>query len=186
MVRDADNRLLWRKAPHRLEAEIGARRHARRLRLLEPEAAAAAASPITASETSTARLISIRRSGGAGVPPAQPVPLHACGAPIALARRLRLPRPVGHRPARALTTTPLQALALLNNAFVLRMAEAFAQRVGKEANGIDRQVTRVWQLAYQRDPTAEEARLAGALVRDRGLKALCRVVFNSNEFVTVE
>jgi hypothetical protein len=41
-------------------------------------------------------------------------------------------------------------------------------------------------LAYQREPTQEEAELATKLVNDHGLKALCRVLCNSNEFVTVE
>ena len=39
------------------------------------------------------------------------------------------PDPSTTTPKRAVTTTPLQALALLNNSFVLRMADKFAQRV---------------------------------------------------------
>ena len=86
-----------------------------------------------------------------------------------------------------MTTTPLQALALWNSGFAMRMSEAFADRVTKEApDDIGKQVARAWQLALQRDPTAEEAKLAAKLVAEHGLKALCRALFNSNEFVTVD
>ena len=53
-------------------------------------------------------------------------------------------------------------------------------------DSIEKQVVRAWQLAYQRNPTPDEARLASRLVADHGLKALCRALFNSNEFVTIE
>ena len=96
------------------------------------------------------------------------------------------PDPAAAAPRRAITTTPLQALTLWNNGFALRAAEAFASRVEKETEGAEKQVRRAWQLAYQRDPTAKELELATKLVADHGLKALCRVLYNSNEFVTVE
>ncbi len=96
------------------------------------------------------------------------------------------PDPAAAAPRRAITTTPLQALALWNNGFALRAADALAARVAKDAAGVEKQVRRAWQLAYQRDPSADEMKLAAKLVADHGLKALCRVLFNSNEFVTVE
>ena len=89
-------------------------------------------------------------------------------------------------PRRAITTTPLQALSLWNSGFALRMSDAFAVRVAKEADGAEKQIRRAWQLAYQRDPTPDEMKLATKLASDHGLKALCRVLFNSNEFVIVE
>jgi hypothetical protein len=57
--------------------------------------------------------------------------------------------------------------------------------VAKEAVGTDKQVRRACQLAYQREPSAEELRLAAKLVADHGLKALCRALFNGNEFVVI-
>ena len=80
----------------------------------------------------------------------------------------------------------MQALALWNNGFALRAADAFASRIAKDADGAEKQVRRAWQLVYQRDPSTDEMKLATKLVTDHGLKALCRVLFNSNEFVTVE
>ena len=48
-------------------------------------------------------------------------------------------------PRRALTTTPLQALALMNGTFVLRMADRFAERLKKDAgNDVAKQIARAW------------------------------------------
>ena len=43
------------------------------------------------------------------------------------------PDPSARAPKRAVNTTPLQSLALLNNSFVLRMANHFAARIKTEA-----------------------------------------------------
>jgi hypothetical protein len=97
------------------------------------------------------------------------------------------PDPASAAPKRSVTTTPLQALSLLNNAFVLRMSGYFAERVASEtADDVQQQVQRAWQLAVARNPTPVEARLSEALVRQHGLSALCRGLFNSSEFVVVD
>jgi hypothetical protein len=64
------------------------------------------------------------------------------------------------------------------------MADAMAARVRDEV-GQDRaqQVTHAWQLAIARDPTSEEHKLSLQLVEDHGLAALCRGLFNFNEFI---
>ena len=43
------------------------------------------------------------------------------------------PDPLATAPQRAITTTPLQALALMNNALIFQTADLFAQRVTREA-----------------------------------------------------
>jgi mono/diheme cytochrome c family protein len=59
------------------------------------------------------------------------------------------------------TATP-QALILMNGEFALAQAEAFAQRVTREAGAEPKdRVARAWKLAYLREPTEKE--LAGAL-----------------------
>ncbi len=89
-------------------------------------------------------------------------------------------------PRRTSSTTPLQALNLLNSPFAIQQAEFFAARLVKEA-GLDAgtQVDRAFLLAFGRKPAAEEASASTSLVRDHGLVVLCRALFNSNEFVTV-
>ena len=96
------------------------------------------------------------------------------------------PDPSAMTPKRAVTTTPLQSLALLNNQFVLLLASAGANRVAlEEGDQLDAQIQRVIELSYNRPATAEDLELARAFVGEHGLTAYCRVVFNSNEFLYV-
>jgi len=89
-------------------------------------------------------------------------------------------------PKRSVSTTPLQALNLFNSRFVLQQSETFAERLRKEA-GDDKtaQVSRVWQLAFNRLPEPKEAREAGAFAKAEGLPALCRAMLNANEFLFI-
>ncbi len=97
------------------------------------------------------------------------------------------PDPSTRAPRRALTITPLQALALMNDSFVLRMSDRFAQRLQREAGPeLDRQVTLAYQLAFARAPDAEEVAASQRIVGRDGLPALCRVLFNCNEFAYVD
>ncbi len=97
------------------------------------------------------------------------------------------PDPANLTPARLTTTTALQSLALMNNAFMLGQAERFAARVRREAGpSAKAQVIRAFALAFQRAPAAEELREAQALVDAQGLESLCRLLFNANEFVHLD
>ncbi|HTI51865.1 MAG TPA: DUF1553 domain-containing protein, partial [Planctomycetaceae bacterium] len=97
------------------------------------------------------------------------------------------PDPSTTSPRRAVTTTPLQALALLNHSFTLRMAERLAGRIKDEVGSeVAKQLARVYDLAYSRQPTIDEIDKAQEFVARHGLAAWCRVVFNSNEFLYVD
>ncbi len=100
---------------------------------------------------------------------------------------LDCPDPANLTPKRITTTTPLQSLALFNNDFMLRQARYFAERIGREA-GTDpaAQVDHAFALALGRQPSKLEARLATEFVDRQGLFALCRSIFNLNEFVYVD
>jgi hypothetical protein len=89
-------------------------------------------------------------------------------------------------PRRTSSTTPLQALNLLNSPFALQQAGFLAERLDKEANGDPAaQVSRAFLLAFGRAPSPEETAAATALIRDHGLKLFCRALFNANEFINV-
>lgn len=97
------------------------------------------------------------------------------------------PDPSTKTPRRAVTTTPLQALSLMNNSFVLRMADCFAERLQTECgDDVDVQVARAFELVYSRPPEPDEQAQAVEFVGNHGLSALCRVLFNTNEFLYVE
>ena len=99
--------------------------------------------------------------------------------------------------ARNVTTTPTQALTLMNGPFVLRQAALFASRVAKEV-GTNRaaQISRAYRLAFARLPSAEEMRSCLQYLsrhappsvsgNDEPLIDLCHALFNFNEFVYVE
>ena len=90
------------------------------------------------------------------------------------------------QPKRTSSTTPLQALNLLNGAFLLEQAERFAERVTREAGDEpERKVRHAILLAFGREATDAEITAGTRLVADHGLPALCRALYNSSEFITV-
>jgi hypothetical protein len=87
--------------------------------------------------------------------------------------------------ARSESITPLQALALLNNPFVLRMSERLARRLEGEGGDVEEQVRRAILLAFGRDATPEELAELSSYAGRHGLSNLSRLLFNSNEFLFV-
>ncbi|MGI9241136.1 MAG: PSD1 and planctomycete cytochrome C domain-containing protein [Verrucomicrobiales bacterium] len=88
-------------------------------------------------------------------------------------------------PRRVATTTPLQALTMLNHSFGLDMAEALAARVRGDGDA-GAQVAAVFEFAYQRQPEPEETSRAVAAVQAHGLRAFCRAILNSSELIYLD
>ena len=86
--------------------------------------------------------------------------------------------------ARHVSTVPTQALTLLNDEFVLKQAQLFADRVRKEA-GDDRekQIDLAYRIALTRPPTRAEMLLALQATEGQSLVDLTHVLLNVNEFV---
>jgi hypothetical protein len=80
----------------------------------------------------------------------------------------------------------LQALALLNNGFMLTQSRHFAERVQREASDLAAQIERAHQLALGRAPTPVERERLIAFAKTNGLPNLCRVLLNLNEFTFVD
>jgi mono/diheme cytochrome c family protein len=79
--------------------------------------------------------------------------------------------------------SPLQALALLNNGFMLAQARHFAERLQNESpNDLTRQIERAHWLAFNRAPTIAERKQFIAFARSYGLPNMCRAMLNLNEF----
>jgi hypothetical protein len=98
---------------------------------------------------------------------------------------LDCPDPSATAPKRAMTTTPLQALSLLNSSFVFQMSDALVDRQGNRES-LDRSIQSMFQGVLLRDPDAEELAQARGLVDKHGLKSLARALFNSNEFLVLD
>lgn len=89
-------------------------------------------------------------------------------------------------PNRSRSNTPLQALNLFNSPFVLQQAQFLADRLQADAgSNPDEQVRRAFQLAFARSPDAFELESSVAMVETEGLKAFCRALFNTSEFLFV-
>jgi hypothetical protein len=84
------------------------------------------------------------------------------------------------------TLTPLQALALLNNKFMVRMSEHFAARAQALALTPDEQVAAAFRLALGRRPDADEQAALTEIAAKHGLPNACRVILNANEFLFVD
>jgi hypothetical protein len=83
--------------------------------------------------------------------------------------------------------SPLQALALLNNGFILTQARHFAERLQREhPHDLARQIARAHWLAFSRAPTVAERQKFIGFAQSYGLPNLCRVLFNLNEFTFVD
>jgi len=90
-------------------------------------------------------------------------------------------------PSRSRSTTPIQALNLYNSGFMANLSKRFAKRITKEA-GDDhgKQIARAYAWAFGRSPLDEETDEAVAYLEEHGLPALCRVLFNANEFLFLQ
>jgi hypothetical protein len=182
---DADNRLLWRFAPRRLEAEAirdamlaasGQLNRAAGGPSFQPFATSSFGSafyqPVDRADPEFNRRTVYRMNVNSGKDP--------------LLDAFDCPDPAIKTPRRGVTTTPLQALELMNNSFVQRQAGHLADRGMQAAGGdVERAVQEVYRLALGREPTAGERGRAVEAARDRGLSHVCWALLNSTEFVYV-
>lgn len=184
---DSQNRLLWRYSPRRLEAE-----------------SVRDAMLTAAGELNTAR-------GGVSFKDFTPYnrggtqfyqPIDAEGAEFSRRSIYRMwvrggknplldtfdcPDPSTTTPTRGSTTTPLQALSLLNHSFTLRMADAFAKRLEREAGADpEKQIRQAFELTTGSPPAADQLAASRQFVQKHGLSPFCRVLLNSNAFLYVD
>jgi hypothetical protein len=82
--------------------------------------------------------------------------------------------------------SPLQALALLNNGFLLTQAEALSKRVAAERNALPDQVHRAFRLALSRSPSSVEVQTLAAYAGVHGMAQTCRLMLNLNEFTFID
>jgi hypothetical protein len=88
------------------------------------------------------------------------------------------------RDKRGESTTPLQALNLMNGPFTVRMAEKLATRLRLEAGDEpSAQIDRLFAIIFSRPPTPAERQACLDTLRSEGLETVCIAAFNSNEFL---
>jgi hypothetical protein len=105
-------------------------------------------------------------------------------------------------PIRPVSTVSPQALALMNNEFILEQAGYFAERVGREAGKDKRQqVIRAFKIALGRSPDEKEIAWSLGFLKSQtegyakrkhdrpeiaGLRDFCHAIINLNEFLYVD
>jgi hypothetical protein len=182
---DAEDRLLWRFPPRRLEAES-----------IRDAMLQAAGGLNRAMEGPSFRPFTMTVFGSNLYTPTDPIGpefgrrtvyrINVNSAKSPLLEALDCPDPSVKTPRRAVTTTPLQALGLMNDSFVGRQARGFARCLEREAGANPyAQVDRAYCIALGRPPSADEASRAVALAREHGLDQLCWALLNCSEFLYV-
>ena len=87
------------------------------------------------------------------------------------------------RARRPISTTPLQALNLMNSDFVVEQSKFIAERAKKDAGGdLPASVKRCFELVLGRPPTPNETEACVDVAESDSLQSVCRALINSNEF----
>jgi hypothetical protein len=99
---------------------------------------------------------------------------------------------------RSVSNVPAQALALMNDPFVLQQARLWAEHALKDAKSPDERIANLYVTAYARSPTGKELETATAFLASQAARLgcgledvrvwtdLCHVLINVKEFVFVE
>lgn len=186
MASDPTNKLLWRKAPLRVEAEVlrdsmlalSDRLDNSMFGQYEPLQQNDDGQWVIDAEKGNDRRRSLyitnRRSGTHGF-------MLAFDAP---------PMDNGNMPQRFRSALPTQSLALMNGAFALETSQALADRVRAEGGDMEANLRRLFDLVYGRAPRVQELRLAHNALEtaddpDAAWRTLCQALLASNEFLYV-
>ena len=179
---DGDNRLLWRYPLRRLEGEA--------IR----DALLASSGQLNRLRGGPGFDLFDRRGGLSGFEPIEDV-TPAGARRMVYAHRVRRERdavfgafdcPDGGQSVdrRRQSTTPIQALNLMNSRWVLQVVEALAERLQQSwPESPESQVDSAYRVILSRPPREDELQDALPVVRRLGVAPLIRALFNSSEFV---
>lgn len=183
---DADNRLLWRYAPRRLEAECVRDAMLAVSGQLNGQRGGPSYMDFRPYVYKTTQYYDPIDPAGPEFNRRSIYRFWARGGRNPLLDTFDCPDSATAAPRRGSTTTPLQALSLLNNSFTLRMADHFAERLTRDRpTEPAAQIQRAFESAYGRPASEAELKESLNFVAAHGLPAFCRVLFNSNGFLYV-
>lgn len=87
---------------------------------------------------------------------------------------------------RSVSTTALQAFAMLNDAFLIRQFEHLAERLSLRLKTPETQVEPMFQTILQRVPRERERSEFADYIQRHGLANACQLLLNSNEFLYLD
>lgn len=179
---DADNTLLWRFEPRRVEGEAVRDAMLAVSGQLNRKSGGPSFRPFDVFVDNT-HFYLLKDDGRPEFNRLTIYRMHVNSGKDPMLEALDCPDPAVKTPRRRVTVTPLSALSLMNNAFVQRQAKHFAERVKTEAGGdFGDAVSLAYRYALNRSPTDDEHRDAVTHAREHGLKELCWVLLNATEF----
>ncbi|MGE3818592.1 MAG: PSD1 and planctomycete cytochrome C domain-containing protein [Isosphaeraceae bacterium] len=183
---DGESRLLWRYPPRRLEGEEVRDAMLAASGTLHRKMGGPGYRPFVIKTFNSNFYEMIPNPSGPEFDRRTIYRIHVNSARSPLLESLDCPDPSVKTPRRSVTTTPLQALSLMNDPFALRMARELAARAVRESgHDPSRQIARAFALVLGRAPDATEVERATELVHREGLESLAWVLFNANEFLTI-
>jgi len=191
---DPENRLLWHRRPLRLEAEVMRDAILFVSGKLNPQMFGPSLKPAVPPEAMSGRNKDdkIKRPNEDG--PAswrRSVYLFTKRSlPTPLLETFDAPGSISSCGRRNASTVATQALILLNDAFVRKQAGFLAEKIAVEPGDLSAKVKRVYAIALNRAPSADELSAALAFLAkqpaDKALTNFCQVLISLNEFVYVD
>ena len=185
LAADPGDKLLWRKAPMRLEAEtirdsmlkVSHQLNERMFGKQEPIRRGPDGQwiedPQGAGQTRRSMYLAQTRTRSVAF-------LHAFDCPDMTS---------DNQPERFRSSLPTQSLALMNNPLIMRTTKAFAQEViEKSNNNVDAAVSIAYNEAFNRPPTQREQEIAKKTIASEtdpkeGLRLFIQAMFGSNNFL---
>jgi hypothetical protein len=82
--------------------------------------------------------------------------------------------------------SPLQALALLNNALMVTMSKHFAEKLQQHEGSLAARVEQAYYEVTGHRPSEKDLAALAGYAREFGLPNCCRLLFNLNEFAFVD
>jgi hypothetical protein len=184
---DADDRLLWRRPPQRLEAESFRDAVLAVSGDLNPRLGGPGYRDFTISSAGDNETYAVFDATGPDYNRRSLYRTCVRAGTSPLLDTLDCPDPSVPTPRRSVTSTPLQALTLLNDTFVEHYAGRLADRLRREVpDAPDAQVRRAYELAFARPPANQELESARRFVAQHGLAQFCIVLFNASEFMFID
>jgi hypothetical protein len=168
-AQDGDNRLLWRMEPRRLDVE--AWRDG--LLAVTHDLDRTMGGPSTQSllESSRRTLYSIVSRNGDKFQSDD------------FLRLFDFPSARATSAERHTSIVPQQFLFMMNSPFMAKRAESLARRLEAEAPDESARIARAYRLLFDREPSADEARLGASFLQGATLAEYAQVLLSSNEFL---
>jgi hypothetical protein len=183
---DAENQLLWRFTPRRLEAEALRDAMLTASGEINLQAGGPGFRPFTVTRFNS-DFYELKDVLGPEFNRRTVYRVNVNSAKEPLLDAFDCPDPSVKTPRRGVTTTPLQALALMNDSFVQRQAAKLAERATAESKeDWSAAIQNCYRRGLSRQPTRDELKRAMTVVHERGLAHVCWALLNSTEFAYVQ